>query len=189
MGYQKQQECYCNISSVRKISGQATSCIMDVAFHIIQMFAPWRSQFEYQCSHLILGMLKVYLTNMQISVSFHEVQDKHIGRLNTDCLKQLIRKWEKCLESTRMRGCKTPLISGANRRCGKVVSFTLWLLKPAERSLSGRINEDVCLNKSYLRCSFLFLSGLWSKCVWLFSPQICLLHFSLFHMILFDMYI
>jgi len=33
-----QQDCY-NISSMRKISGQATFCPMDVAFRIIKTFA------------------------------------------------------------------------------------------------------------------------------------------------------
>jgi len=167
-----------------KISGQATFCTMDAAFHIIKTFAPWCSQFEYRCSHLIPGMSKVYLSNMQISLlklcKLVWSTRQHTGRLKTDCLKQLIQKWEKCLESTRRRGCKTPLIPGANRRCGKVVSFTLWSLKPVERSLSGRINEDVYLNTSFLSCSSLFLSGLWSKCVWHFSPRICLLHFRYF---------
>ena len=35
---------------------------------IIKTFAPWRSQFECQCSHLIPDMSKFYLSNMQISL-------------------------------------------------------------------------------------------------------------------------
>jgi hypothetical protein len=64
------------------------------------------------------------------------------------------------VESSRRRGCKTPFIPGANRRFDKVVCFTLWLLKPAERSLRGRTNEDLYLNTFYPNCGFFFLSGL-----------------------------
>jgi hypothetical protein len=45
-----------------------------------------------------------------------------------------------------MRGCKTPPIPDVNRKLEKVLSFTLLSFKPADRSLSGRTDEDIYKN-------------------------------------------